>query len=142
MLSLFTFLHQEEIPFSQYENLNTKLPEIINIVLQKYNISAEVKTSVLSCCIAFCVESDMREFVLQKQTIKGPNKNAPQTAIDGFLRKYSLNLEQCEIDEKNNIVFLLPEETLTANQISTRLVSEIWEGIAKIFTQTMPSKFL
>lgn len=142
MLSLFTFLHQEEIPFSQFEKINEKLPQIIVSVLEKYNIVGKIKTSVLSCYVAFEVVSNQGEFIIKKQIIKGPSKNAPQRAIDGFLRKYNLNLKQCEIDEKNNIVFILPEKTLTANEISTRLVGEILEGMQKVWTQLMPSKYL
>lgn len=139
MLSLFVFLQQEEIPFSGYQDLNAKLPEIIKNVLLQHAVDGAVKTGVLSTVIAFGIDIQKKEFIIPKQIIKGPNKNAPQTAVEGFLRKYNLQLNQCGLDEKNNIIYTIPEKMLSACDFSEILVKEITGGISKIFTQTMPT---
>lgn len=139
MLLLFVFLHQEEIPFSEYQNFDAKLPDIIYSILQRYNIDAQINCSVLSSSIAFGIESSQQSFQMTQKTFKGPNISAPQSAIDGFLRKYGINKEQCTTDNKKNIIYTIPETVLSVQEMCMVLSEEIIDESGKVFTQLMPT---
>ena len=100
MAELFIELFSEEIPAKLQIDARKKIKQIINEKLQKKEISFRSSKSFSTPKrLVFFVEGIPEQIEQKKKIIKGPNVDAPQAALDGFIK--SNNLSKLDIYKKN-----------------------------------------
>ena len=99
MAELFIELFSEEIPAKLQIDARDKLKEIINEKLKKREIDFKTSKSFSTPTrLVFVIDGIPKKIKLSKKIIKGPNINAPQEALDGFIK--SRNLKKSDIYQK------------------------------------------
>ena len=100
MAELFIELFSEEIPSKLQINAREKIKQAIEVRLNKKEIKFNSSRSFSTPQRLVFVIDGISEKIIQKQkVIKGPKTEAPQAAIDGFIK--SNNLNKSDIYKKN-----------------------------------------
>ena len=100
MAELFIELFSEEIPAKLQIDARQKIKQIIDEKLQKKEINFKSsKTFSTPKRLVFFIEGIPEKIEQKKKIIKGPNVDAPQTALEGFIK--SNNLSKLDIYKKN-----------------------------------------
>ena len=100
MAELFIELFSEEIPAKLQIDARQKIKQMIDEKLQKKEINFKSsKTFSTPKRLVFFIDGIPEKIEQKKKIIKGPNVNAPQTALEGFIK--SNNLSKRDIYKKN-----------------------------------------
>ena len=100
MAELFIELFSEEIPGKLQIDARQKIKEIINEKLKKKEISFKSSESFSTPKrLVFVIDGIPEQIEQKKKIIRGPKIDAPQVAIDGFIK--SNNLNKSDIYKKN-----------------------------------------
>ena len=100
MAELFIELFSEEIPAKLQIDARQKIKQMINERLQKKEINFKSSKSFSTPNrLVFVIDGVPEKIEQKKKIIKGPKADAPQTALDGFIK--SNNLSKSEIYKKN-----------------------------------------
>ena len=87
MSEFFLELFSEEIPASLQKELRVQLLENFNKLFEEKQISFKKSLSYSTPSrLLILFEGVKKEIIQKEQEIKGPNSNAPEKAIEGFLR--------------------------------------------------------
>ena len=101
MTELFIELFSEEIPAKLQADARVKIRKAIEENLQKKEINFKSSKSFSTPKrLVFVIEGIPEKIEQKKKIIKGPNVNAPQVALDGFIK--SNNLSKQNIYKKKN----------------------------------------
>ena len=101
MAELFIELFSEEIPAKLQTDARQKIKEMINEKLQKKGIYFKSSKSFSTPKrLVFVIDGIPEKIEQKKKIIKGPKADAPQTALDGFIK--SNNLSKSEIYKKKH----------------------------------------
>ena len=91
MAELFIELFSEEIPARLQIDARNKIKQLINESLQKKEISFESSISFSTPKrLVFFIKNIPEKIEQKKKIIKGPKIDAPQSALDGFIRSHDL----------------------------------------------------
>ena len=94
MAELFIELFSEEIPSKLQIDARQNIKKIIDEKLQKKEISFKKSKSFSTPKrLVFFIDGIPETIEQKKRIIKGPNINAPQIALDGFIKSNNLNKE-------------------------------------------------
>ena len=100
MAELFIELFSEEIPAKLQIDARQKIKQMIDEKLQKKEINFKSsKTFSTPKRLVFFIEGIPEKIEQKKKIIKGPNVDAPQIALEGFIK--SNNLSKLDIYKKN-----------------------------------------
>jgi len=100
MAELFIELFSEEIPAKLQIDARQKIKQMIDEKLKKKEINFKSsKTFSTPKRLVFFIEGIPEKIEQKKKIIKGPNVDAPQTALEGFIK--SNNLSKLDIYKKN-----------------------------------------
>ena len=100
MAELFIELLSEEIPAKLQIDARQKIKQMIDEKLQKKEINFKSsKTFSTPKRLVFFIEGIPEKIEQKKKIIKGPNVDAPQTALEGFIKSH--NLSKLDIYKKN-----------------------------------------
>ncbi|WP_435090624.1 glycine--tRNA ligase subunit beta [Candidatus Pelagibacter bacterium nBUS_30] len=92
MSDFFLELFSEEIPSSLQKNLREDLLKSFNILFDQKFISFKKSTSYSTPNrLIILFEGLKKQIVMKSEEIKGPNINAPEVALEGFLRSNDLS---------------------------------------------------
>ena len=92
MAELFIELFSEEIPSKLQINARQKIKQIIDEKLKKKGIDFKSSKSFSTPTrLVFVVEGIPEKIEQKKKTLKGPKIDAPQVALDGFIKSNNLN---------------------------------------------------
>ena len=92
MAELFIELFSEEIPTKLQVDARQKIKQMIDERLQKKTINFKSSKSFSTPKrLVFFVEGVPETIEQKKKTIRGPNVNAPEAALDGFIKSNNLN---------------------------------------------------
>ncbi|WP_435149301.1 glycine--tRNA ligase subunit beta [Candidatus Pelagibacter bacterium nBUS_32] len=92
MSDFFLELFSEEIPSSLQKNLREDLLKSFNILFDQKVISFKKSTSYSTPNrLIILFEGLKKQIVMKSEEIKGPNINAPEVALEGFLRSNDLS---------------------------------------------------
>ena len=87
MSEFFLELFSEEIPSSLQKNLRESLLDSFNKLFEEKSISFKKNTSFSTPNrLVIVFEGVQKKIVLKSEEIKGPNINAPEIALEGFIR--------------------------------------------------------
>ena len=91
MSEFFLELFSEEIPSSLQKNLRSDLLDNFNKLFSEKSISFRKSSSYSTPNRAVVVfEGLQKQVVLKSEEIKGPNLNAPEIALEGFMRSNNI----------------------------------------------------
>jgi len=92
MSEFFLELFSEEIPSSLQKNLREDLLKSFNILFDQKFISFKKSTSYSTPNrLIILFEGLKKQIVMKSEEIKGPNINAPEVALEGFIRSNDLS---------------------------------------------------
>ena len=92
MAELFIELFSEEIPAKLQVDAREKIKQAINERLQKKEINFKSSKSFSTPKrLVFFLEGVPEKIEQKKKIIKGPKIDAPQTALEGFIKSNNLN---------------------------------------------------
>ena len=95
MAELFIELFSEEIPAKLQIDARQKIKQIINERLEKNGISFKSSKSFSTPKrLVFLIDGIPEKIEQKKKVIKGPKVDAPQIALDGFLKSNNLNIKE------------------------------------------------
>ena len=100
MSEFFLELFSEEVPANLQKNARETLLQNFTDFFEKENISFSKKGSSFSTPnrLLILFEKVNKKVIKETEEIRGPNINAPENAVEGFLRSY--NIEKKEIFKK------------------------------------------
>ena len=121
MSEFFLELFSEEIPSSLQKNLRRDLLDNFNKLFSEKSISFKKSSSYSTPNRAVVVfEGLQNQVVLKSEEIKGPNINAPEIAIEGFLRSNNISkkdLLKKKIDKGEFYFFKTKSKKLNTHDI-------------------------
>jgi len=92
MSEFFLELFSEEIPSSLQKSLREDLLKSFNILFDQKFISFKKSTSYSTPNrLIILFEGLKKQIVMKSEEIKGPNINAPEVALEGFIRSNDLS---------------------------------------------------
>ena len=102
MSEFFLELFSEEVPANLQKNTRETLLQNFTVFFEKENISFSGKGSSFSTPnrLLILFEKVNKKVIKETEEIRGPNINAPENAVEGFLRSH--NVEKKEIFKKKN----------------------------------------
>ena len=102
MSEFFLELFSEEVPANLQKNTRETLLQNFTDFFEKENISFSEKGSSFSTPnrLLILFEKVNKKVVKETEEIRGPNINATENAVEGFLRSH--NIEKKEIFKKKN----------------------------------------
>jgi len=130
MAQLFIELFSEEIPSKLQIDARKKIKEIIDQKLKKKEINFKSSKSFSTPKrLVFFIEGIPEKIEQKKKIIKGPSVQAPQEALDGFIK--SNNLNKSDVYKKNleKGEFYFAETKLKVIDVSKELQSIIPEAL-------------
>ena len=133
MSDFFLELFSEEIPSSLQKNLREDLLESFNKLFGEKFISHK-KSSSFSTPNRLIVlfEGLQKQIVLKSEEVKGPNVNAPEVALEGFMRSNSISKEDLfkkKIDKGEFYFFYIKSKKLNTHNLLEELVPLILQKI-------------
>ena len=91
MSEFFLELFSEEIPSNLQKNLREELLENFNKLFREKNISFKKSSSYSTPNrLIILFEGLQKKIISKSQEVKGPNINAPDQALEGFLKSNSI----------------------------------------------------
>ena len=101
MSEFFLELFSEEIPAGLQKNLREKIFDDFNNLFERKFIKSKKSFSISSPNrLVIVFEGLDKEIKIKSEEIKGPKINAPDQALEGFLR--SNNIEKKDLYKKKN----------------------------------------
>ena len=95
MAELFIELFSEEIPVKLQVDARTKIKLMINERLNKKEIKFKSSTSYSTPKrLVFIIDGIPEKIAQKEKTIKGPKVDAPQIALEGFLKSNNLTTKE------------------------------------------------
>ncbi len=96
MSEFFLELFSEEIPAKLQVNARKQLKEILNNFFEENNLNVNNNLNVFSTPNRLVANiNSLPKFVIKKaEEIRGPNFNAPQKAINGFIKSNNINMDK------------------------------------------------
>jgi len=133
MSDFFLELFSEEIPSSLQKNLREDLLESFNKLFDEKFISYK-KSSSFSTPNRLIVlfEGLQKQIVLKSEEVKGPNVNAPEVALEGFMRSNSISKEDLfkkKIDKGEFYFFNIKSKKLNTHNLLEELVPLVLQKI-------------
>ncbi|MDC0397183.1 glycine--tRNA ligase subunit beta [Candidatus Pelagibacter sp.] len=133
MSDFFLELFSEEIPSSLQKNLREDLLESFNKLFAEKFISYK-KSSSFSTPNRLIVlfEGLQKQIVLKSEEVKGPNVNAPEVALEGFMRSNSISKEDLfkkKIDKGQFYFFNIKSKKLNTHNLLEELVPLVLQKI-------------
>ena len=133
MSDFFLELFSEEIPSSLQKNLRGDLLESFNKLFCEKFISYK-KSSSFSTPNRLIVlfEGLQKQIVLKSEEVKGPNVNAPEVALEGFMRSNSITKEDLfkkKIDKGEFYFFYIKSKKLNTHNLLEELVPLVLQKI-------------
>ena len=133
MSDFFLELFSEEIPSSLQKNLREDLLESFNKLFGEKFISHK-KSSSFSTPNRLIVlfEGLQKQIVLKSEEVKGPNVNAPEVALEGFMRSNSISKEDLfkkKIDKGEFYFFNIKSKKLNTHNLLEELVPLVLQKI-------------
>ncbi|MDA8670917.1 glycine--tRNA ligase subunit beta [Candidatus Pelagibacter bacterium] len=133
MSDFFLELFSEEIPSSLQKNLREDLLESFNKLFAEKFISYK-KSSSFSTPNRLIVlfEGLQKQIVLKSEEVKGPNVNAPEVALEGFMRSNSISKEDLfkkKIDKGEFYFFNIKSKKLNTHNLLEELVPLVLQKI-------------
>jgi glycyl-tRNA synthetase beta chain len=133
MSEFFLELFSEEIPSSLQKNLREDLLESFNKLFGEKFISYK-KSSSFSTPNRLIVlfEGLQKQIVLKSEEVKGPNVNAPEVALEGFMRSNSISKEDLfkkKIDKGEFYFFNIKSKKLYTHNLLEELVPLVLQKI-------------
>ena len=133
MSDFFLELFSEEIPSSLQKNLREDLLESFNKLFGEKFISYK-KSSSFSTPNRLIVlfEGLQKQIVLKSEEVKGPNVNAPEVALEGFMRSNSISKEDLfkkKIDKGEFYFFNIKSKKLNTHNLLEELVPLVLQKI-------------
>ncbi len=133
MSEFFLELFSEEIPSSLQKNLREELLENFNKLFNEKFISFKQSSSFSTPNRAIVVfEGLKRQVILKSKEIKGPNINAPETALEGFVRSNNItkkDLFKKEVDKGVFYFFKTKSKKLNTHNLLEEFVPQILQKI-------------
>ncbi len=133
MSEFFLELFSEEIPSSLQKNVRENLLNSFSKSFTEKNISFKKSSSYSTpnrLVISF--EGMQKKTILRSQETKGPNTNAPELALEGFLRSNKANkkdLFKKKIDKGEFYFFKTKSKQLSTHDLLEELIPSILEKI-------------
>ena len=133
MSEFFLELFSEEIPSSLQKNLRENLLDSFNILFNEKFISFKKSSSYSTpnrLIIVF--EGLQKKVVLKSEEIKGPNINAPEIALEGFMRSNNISkkdLFKKKIDKGEFYFFKTKSQKLNTHDLLEEFVPLILQKI-------------
>ena len=133
MSDFFLELFSEEIPSSLQKNLREDLLENFNKLFVEKFISHK-KSSSFSTPNRLIVlfEGLQKQIVLKSEEVKGPNVNAPEVALEGFMRSNNISKEDLfkkKIDKGEFYFFYIKSKKLNTHNLLEELVPLVLQKI-------------
>tara|TARA_B100001093_G_scaffold186814_1_gene179415 strand:- start:317 stop:2389 length:2073 start_codon:yes stop_codon:yes gene_type:complete len=133
MSEFFLELFSEEIPSSLQQNLRIDLLDKFNILMREKFISFKKSSSYSTPNRAIIViEGLQKKVFLKSEEIKGPNINAPEIAIEGFMRKNNIskkNLFKKNTDKGEFYFYRTKSKKLNTHDLLEEFVPSILQKI-------------
>ena len=133
MSEFFLELFSEEIPSSLQKNLRQDLLDNFNKLFNEKLISFKKSTSYSTPNRAIIIfEGLKKKVVLESKEIKGPNINAPEVALKGFMRSNNINkkdLYKKNIDKGEFYFFKTKSKSLSTHHLLEESIPLILQKI-------------
>jgi glycyl-tRNA synthetase beta chain len=133
MSDFFLELFSEEIPSSLQKNLREELLESFNKLFGEKFISFKKSSSYSTPNrLIIIFEGLPKQIVLKSEEIKGPNTNAPEVALEGFMRSNDItkkDLFKREIDKGEFYFFKTKLIKLNTHDLLEELVPSVLQKI-------------
>jgi len=100
MAELLLELFSEEIPARMQARAAADLQKLVTEALVEHGLTYEsAKAHVTPRRLALCVDGLAVRTADQKEDRKGPRIDAPEQAVQGFLKSAGVTLDQCDVEE-------------------------------------------
>ena len=133
MSEFFLELFSEEIPSSLQKNLRETLLDSFNKLFEEKSISFKKNTSFSTPNrLVIVFEGVQKKIVLKSEEIKGPNINAPEVALEGFMRSNSIikkDLFKKKIDKGEFYFFKTKSQKLNTHDLLEHSVPIVLQKI-------------
>ncbi len=133
MSNFFLELFSEEIPSSLQKNLREDLLESFNKLFNEKFISFKKSTSYSTPNrLIILFEGLQKQIVLKSEEIKGPNVNAPEVALKGFMRSNNIikkDLVKKKIDKGEFYFFKTKSKKLNTHDLLEEFVPLVLQKI-------------
>ena len=133
MSEFFLEFFSEEIPSSIQKNLREDLLNSFNSLFKEKSISFKKSLSFSTPNrLIILFEGVQKQLVIKSQEIKGPNINAPELALDGFIRSNNIfkkDLYEKKIDKGNFYFFKTKSKTLNTHELLEEFIPSILQKI-------------
>ncbi len=133
MSEFFLELFSEEIPSSLQKNLREKLLEDFNkLFLEKFIFFKKSSSYSTPNRLIILFEGIQKKIILKSREIKGPNINAQEAAIEGFLRSNSIirkDLFTKKIDKGEFYFFKTKSKKLNTQDVLEEIVPQVLDKI-------------
>ena len=134
MSEFFLELFSEEIPSNLQKNTREKLFQSFQNFFVKENIVFSKKSFAFSTPNRLIILFDglKKEVIKKAEEIRGPNINAPEKALDGFLRSHSIGKEEIykkNIDKGEFYFYKKPEKKIKTIDLLVENIPQILEKI-------------
>jgi len=133
MSEFFLELFSEEIPSSLQKNLRESLLDSFNKLFEEKSISFKKNSSFSTPNrLVIVFEGVQKKIVLKSEEIKGPNINAPQAALEGFMRSNSIikkDLFKKKIDKGEFYFFKTKSQKLNTHDLLEHSVPFVLQKI-------------
>ena len=133
MTEFFLELFSEEIPAILQKNSRTVLLDNFQKLFEEKNIKFKKSESYSTPNRLIILFQDLTKEVIQKaEEIKGPNINAPEKAVDGFLRSNQIerkNLFKKKIEKGEFYFFKKPSQKINTNELLEEQIPLILDKI-------------
>ncbi len=135
MSEFFLELFSEEIPSNLQKNTREKLFQGFQNFFEKENIVFSKKSFSFSTPNRLIILFDglKKEVIKKAEEIRGPNINAPEKALDGFLRSHSIGKEEIykkNIDKGDFYFYKKPEKKIKTIDLLIKNIPQILEKIS------------
>ncbi|MDA9647451.1 glycine--tRNA ligase subunit beta [Candidatus Pelagibacter sp.] len=121
MSEFFLELFSEEIPSSLQKSLRESLLDSFNKLFEEKSISFKKKKSFSTPNrLVITFEGVQKRIVLRSEEIKGPNTNAPETALEGFMRSNRISKKELfekKIDKGEFYFFKTKSQNLNTHEL-------------------------
>ena len=133
MSEFFLELFSEEIPSSLQKNLRESLLDSFDKLFEEKNISFKKKTSFSTPNrLVIVFEGVQKKIVIKSEEIKGPNINAPEVALEGFMRSNKIvkkELFKKKIDKGEFYFFKTKSQKLNTHDLLEHSVPLVLQKI-------------
>jgi glycyl-tRNA synthetase beta chain len=134
MNDLFIEILTEEVPFLEHKNQKNA---VLDFFAKTFELKGDLEILSSRERLVIILKNFASEVIIPAKKLKGPALNAPQIAIDGFLKKTGAIREELK-EENGFFTFTTKEEKKSLkNLLERELLSEIFNAICLSFSKTM-----